>query len=482
MKTLSKFFLFGLLGASVMYNSSCNKAGKSSTTGWKYNDAKWGGFEKHKFKEQETGPGLIFVEGGTFTMGSSEQDLTYDHNNMKRRLSVSSFYMDETEVSNFHYLEYLHWLMRQYVDDPTVHTKALPDTLVWRDKLSYNEPYVLYYLRHPAYRDYPVVGVSWVQAAEYCKWRTDRVNEMIMVREGFVNLDIQKQTGPENFNTEAYLLGLYTPSVKKELRDYAPGAKTRSVRMEDGILLPSYRLPTEAEWEYAAGAYKSAGFNENIDIKRIYPWNGLTLRRGDTEKTRGKMYANYTRGRGDGAGIAGNLNDGALYTTLVKDNRYLPNDFGLFHMAGNVSEWTNDVYRPLSLEDMTGFNPYRGNEYKKYKKDADGFISEKDDLGRMIYEDVTEEDNAKRRNYKKADNIGYKDELTYPDIEQKYEYSVSSLIDNAARVYKGGSWADKAYWLSPGNRRFLDQDQSTATIGFRCVMDRVGDMTKKGKK
>jgi gliding motility-associated lipoprotein GldJ len=481
MKISSKALVFTLAGALALYTSSCNRAGKSSTTGWKYNDAKWGGFEKHKFKEQETGPGLVFVEGGTFTMGSAEQDLTFDHNNFKRRVSVSSFYMDETEVTNFHYLEYLHWLMRQYGDNPIIHKKALPDTLVWRDKLSYNEPYVLYYLRHPAYRDYPVVGVSWVQAAEYCKWRTDRVNEMIMVREGLVNLDIQKQTGDQNFNTEAYLLGLYTPSVKKELRDYAPGGKTRGVRMEDGILLPSYRLPTETEWEYAAGGFKSASFNENIDAKRIYPWNGLTLRRGDTEKTRGKMYANYTRGRGDGAGIAGNLNDGALYTHKVKDAKFLPNDYGLFHMSGNVSEWTGDVYRPLSLEDMTGFNPYRGNVYKKYKTDADGFISEKDSLGRLIYVEVTEEDNAQRRNYKRSDNIGFKDELTYTDIEQKYDYGASSLVDNAARVYKGGSWADRAYWLSPGTRRYLDQEQSTATVGFRCVMDRVGEMTKKGK-
>lgn len=481
MKGISKFFLFASVATSILAGSACNRAGKSSTTGWKYNDSKWGGFEKHKFKEQETGPGLIFVEGGTYTMGQAEQDLTYDHNNMRRRISVSSFYMDETEVSNFHYLEYLHWLMRQYADNPVIYTKALPDTLVWRDKLSYNEPYVLYYLRHPAYRDYPVVGVSWVQAAEYCKWRTDRVNEMIMVREGFINLDIQKQTGDQNFNTEAYLLGLYDPSVKKELKDYSPGGKQRRVRMEDGILLPSYRLPTEAEWEYAASGYKSPAYNENVDVKRIYPWNGLTMRRTDTEKTRGRMYANYTRGRGDGAGVAGNLNDGAIYTTLVKDKSYLPNDFGLYHMAGNVSEWTNDVYRPLSLEDMTGYNPYRGNKYKKYQTDADGFISEKDSLGRLIYVDVTEEDNAKRRNYKKADNIGFKDELQYPDIEMKYEYGVSSLIDNAARVYKGGSWIDRAYWMVPGTRRYLDQDQSTATIGFRCVMDRVGSMTK-GKK
>ena len=483
MRVLSKLFMYGFAVSAMMYSTSCSN-NKSKTSGWKYNDPKWGGFEKHKFKEQETGPGLVYVQGGTFVMGATEQDLTFDRNNMKRRVSVSSFYMDETEVTNLDYLEYLHWLNRVYGgDNPVVYYKALPDTLVWRNKLSYNEPYVLYYLRHPAYREYPVVGVNWLQAAEYCKWRTDRVNEMILVREGIMKLDIQGAVADNNFNTEAYLLGLYKPIDKKLLKDYSPtGNKKRGVRMEDGILLPNYRLPTEAEWEYASSGFKTASYNENVDNRRIYPWSGLTLRRSDTEKSRGRMYANYTRGRGDQAGIAGNLNDASIYTCIVKSKGYLPNDFGLYHMAGNVSEWVSDIYRPLSLEDMNDANPFRGNDYKTQVKDADGYITEKDSLGRVIYKDVTEEENAKRRNYKKANNIGYKDELEYPDLEQKYEYSVTTLIDNAARVYKGGSWHDRAYWLSPGTRRYLDQEQATATIGFRCVMDRVGDQVKKGRK
>ena len=72
---------------------------------------------------------------------------------------------------------------------PLVYKKALPDTLVWRRPMAYNEPYVQYYFRHPSYNDYPVVGVSWLQASDYCAWSTDRVNEGILIREGILKPD-----------------------------------------------------------------------------------------------------------------------------------------------------------------------------------------------------------------------------------------------------------------------------------------------------
>ena len=463
----------GVLALLFLVPMSCKKQ-QSSTTGWNYNDSKWGGFEKHEYAGQETGPGLVLVKGGTFTMGSAEQDVLYEHDNIERKVTVPSFYMDETEVTNNHYREYVYWLGRVYVDYPEVAINALPDTLVWRDKLAYNEPYVEYYYRHPAYQDYPVVGVNWQQATQYAAWRTDRVNEMILIREGILQPD-PNQMNEANFNTGAYYVGQDDGLRlgKHQMRDYRTKKGTRRVRMEDGIMLPDYRLPTEAEWEYAAQATIGASTHENINQKGIYSWEGLTVRhQGGKEINRGLINANIKRGKGDQGGIASRLNDKGFITVPV--GSYWPNAHGLYNMSGNVAEWVMDIYRPVSYEDVSDFNAFRGNYFTKKQLDQDGVVDLKDSLGRLVYVPVTEEENVGRRNYKKADNIGYLDEVDYMDGEQGYEYGVTTLIDNQARVYKGGSWNDRIYWASPGTRRYLDEEQSLSTLGFRCAMHRVG--------
>jgi len=100
--------------SSIMILASCSRE-QSSTTGWEYNNSKNGGYETNeRFVEQVTGPGLMFVEGGSFTMGRVEQDVMYEWDNIPRRQTVSSFYMDETEVRNIDYLEYLFWIRRVY--------------------------------------------------------------------------------------------------------------------------------------------------------------------------------------------------------------------------------------------------------------------------------------------------------------------------------------------------------------------------------
>lgn len=681
--------LFVLLASGLML-IGCGRE-RSNVTGWEYNNPRNGGFQKVPYFDQETGPGLILVEGGTFTMGRSEQDVTYEWNNIPRRVTVSSFYMDQFEVTNFNWLEYLYWTRRTYEEFPMIYHNALPDTNAWRSPLAFNEPYVEYYLRHPAYQNYPVVGVSWNQANEFCKWRTDRVNEFILIREGVLTWN-PDQAG-EPFTTDTYLANQYHPQPQEEkeqqLIDLDPmqgwsGKRkdlgTRIVRMEDGILLPRYRLPTEAEWEFAYyGLLGSMTNSEDpgvIENRRDYPWTGHWVRQ-DNAEFQGDIRANFVRGRGDYMGTAGALNDAADVTAPV--DSYWPNDYGLYHMAGNVSEWVMDVYRPLSHEDFDEFRPFRGNVFKTKVLGNDGVIDEKttqvlydvygikeylheyerkryqrisagdhmplnsdtnslvipglsmnvksrndidyynappeqvylsknkkkdsielvllyelnrvvdqaidaadnqwymeaseiiqtnifdglfdgvdprfdiqDNLGnsypleiiselrigmsdfivntpgKLKWRQVTAEENINRRNYKNSDykdfvdgdfessiyyggttqssmqrhdkrkddvNQGIRDEslVMYQNDHEQYDLNgapinqdpqaawPTTLVSDKSRVYKGGSWKDRAFWIVGSNRRYLDEDQSTSTIGFRCAMDRLGSPKGLGR-
>jgi sulfatase modifying factor 1 len=497
-----------LLSAAAIV-ASCNKnsskGAKSDVTGWKYNDKTMGGYQVAKTQDQNTGPGLVFVQGGTFTMGQTEEDVMGDWNNIPRRVTVPSFYIDRTEVANVHYREYIYWLNRVFNPEDDANNQkiidaALPDTLVWRSELSYNEPLVEYYFRHPGFNFYPVVGVSWKQAHDFCLWRSDRVNEGILMEKGYVaKQGIQGQQGQENFTTKSYLLGLYQAqpgkgaTSKKNPLKTPQGTPRTNVTMEDGILLPDYRLPFEAEWEYAAyglinqnprpSAKEGKRGEELQSNKQVYPWthnmNSSGMRDTKHGSWQGQFLANFKRGSGDNAGVAGGLNDRAIYTAEV--TAFYPNGFGIYNMAGNVSEWVADVYRPLTGLDIAGNQddvaPYRGNKYQKlYVKDANATDPndrfDRDSTGRVKMVDVTDAESRNRRNYQRGNVINYLDGDSLSN--STYGYGITTLISDKSRVYKGGSWNDRAYWLVPGTRRYLEEDQASSTIGFRCAMDRMG--------
>ncbi len=531
--------------------ASCSKKssskGSSRATGWSVDSKK-----VQAAKKQEAGPGLVFVEGGTFTMGKVQDDVMHDWNNTPTQQHVQSFYMDETEVTNFMYLEYLDWVKLVFPPDEYkgIYDGVVPDTLVWRNRLGYNETMTNNYLRHPAYAEYPVVGVNWIQAVDFAKWRTDRVNEAILEKNGYLKKNAKTDdVNAENaFSTEAYLMSPSTARggseeiVLRREKGRAVKGKDGSVseqknvyaQRSSGVIMPEYRLPTEAEWEYAAAADVGQREYNIYKGQKKYPWSGEYTRSGKRQN-RGDQLANFKQGNGDYGGIAGWSDDGADITNAVKS--YAPNDFGLYDMAGNVAEWVADVYRPIIDNEANDFNYFRGNVYYKNSIGKDGKVEmvTKDNIkydtlsngkiiarsfpGQIAQVPVDEKETYLRQNFDKSNNINYRDgdkqSSKYYDfgssesdnekqkeIEKMYnspkhnvttdslgnmvrKYDRSSkrttLINDKIRVYKGGSWRDRAYWLDPAQRRYFPQDMATDYIGFRCAMSRVGSKSDKRK-
>jgi gliding motility-associated lipoprotein GldJ len=548
-----------LVMAFSLTTLSCKKSSgsknSSRATGWQIN-AKEGGFQYNTgFKEQETAPGLVFIEGGTFTMGKVQDDPMHDWNNTPNQQHVQSFYMDETEVTNVMYLEYLDWIERVYPrDDPNfkaIYNGAVPDTLVWRNRLGYSEMMVENYLRHPAYADYPVVGVSWIQAVEFANWRTDRVNELGLQEKGYLTrgTHLTDVSPDSNFNTDTYIAAptltyggndsIINPSSGRGRRPTVTASgDTINVyaSRETGAIQLKYRLPSEAEWEYAAlGMSELRSYNVYRGRKK-YPWDGQYTRSGK-RKVRGDQLANFKQGKGDYGGIAGWSDDGADITAETKS--YEPNDYGLFDMAGNVAEWVQDVYRPIVDDEFNDFNYFRGNIYTKNAINDDGTVKivTADEIvfdtlsnGKIVarnlageIKQVAVDDNETylRSNFDESDHINFRDgdkqssrkfedfnddedELGEESFTGKMynapkhnierdstgklikQYDKSnertSLISDQVRVYKGGSWKDRDYWLDPAQRRYYPEDMATDYIGFRCAMSRVGNKTKAKNK
>ena len=412
-----KTFLFSIV---LLILAGCGGGNNGELTGVPHRE-KW--FQADPY-------GMVYIPAGSFNMGPSDQDIGYSITSQGKTVTVPAFYMDNTEITNNEYRQFVNWVRdslahrllggehlldegeygerinwkakikwddeqnsetlaelflpeterfyrRKEIDtrklnfeyywidlksaaqkgnrdqglkDRSVFIKkdvlnVYPDTLAWiADYVySYHEPLTQMYFWHPAFDDYPVVGVSWKQARAFCRWRTQFFNDYLAD------------------NGDAFV--------------------------------QDFRLPSEAEWEYAARG--------GLELSP-YPWGGPYIR-----NSRGCFLGNFKPMRGN------YMDDGGVYT--VKATSYWPNDYGLYCMAGNVAEWTSNAY----------------------------------------------------------------DESAYSfthDVSTDYEYEAKETDSPALKrkVIRGGSWKDVGWYLQTSARSYEYQDTAKCYIGFRCVMSFLG--------
>ncbi|MFM9908060.1 MAG: SUMF1/EgtB/PvdO family nonheme iron enzyme [Chitinophagaceae bacterium] len=363
MKNLSAFSAF----MAILIVTGCGKVGKKASRGLP-NDGQLHGVAPGSKYNLVKPLGMVYVPPGTFHMGPSDEDINYAYTARNKQISINGFWMDATEITNNEYRQFVNWVRDstaavkmqlgkevdgefsvdwkkaqaiKYGDKSTIekidamilspenriskkkdldpskliyHSEIFdlkeaarrenaskprsqfmlkkevpiyPDTLIWiRDfSYSYNEPMTKRYFSHPAFGNYPVVGVNWKQANAFCEWRTHHLNSF---------LESKKKATESDF-----------------------------------------RLPTEAEWEYAARGGRS---------QSMFPWGNYYLR-----NRKGCLLANFKPGRGNYP------EDGGFYT--VRADGYWPNDFGLYCMAGNVAEWTSSLFYEGAYNFQHDMNP-----------------------------------------------------------------------------------------------------------------------------
>lgn len=370
---------------------------------------------------------LRHIEGGSFMMGSGvitqipDEDSLLAVPSSARKVTVSSFYISATEVSNNEWREF----HLSKVDELGKEAAAqyLPDTSCWeRDmKGGIYDPMILYYYTHPAFDDYPVVGITWEQANAYCQWKSDEVNA------------IMKNQGLDP--------------------------------------IPDFRLPTEAEWEYAAkGGQEFAP----------YPWTS-ELGHYDYRNMKGHYRCNFGVIRDNyGVWAKSHIDDGYENTAPVKT--YVPNIYGLYNLSGNVAEWTMDHYRHALLPtEVNDLNPLHAQdsinesklEFNNTMPDSMEFVNY------YIHRQMHINDALKIDTSKGSD---YRTEIL--DVQIRYIWRemlyMSKYPNKEFGVVKGGGWISPLAYIRIGSRVRMPRDHNNSFTGFRLAMTRVAYPEPKG--
>lgn len=304
-----------------------------------------------------------------------------------------AFYISKIEEPNINYLTYLLYLDVVFGDSyPTVVQAAIPKKLAGKQHY-YNDPYLESYLSHPAFAYYPVTNLTYEQIDNYLYWKTDRLNESILIKKGILNMN-PEQRDEDNFNTEAYLNGQYQGDVRKNLR--ASNGGERSVALSDGILFTGFRLPTEAEWDYLcdsawnAKGSKKGKFKHHPFGEDYYPlkWTKIYGRTGNDYHYGAQDYLSEDVKSFDLSQVK--IPQEAQVQVLSKAFNKLqydgPKSKQIYNLEGGVREWVVDEYKAqanpkdMSWEAVMKAGAYLFNEGLRDENNA---YLEKDHLGHM---------------------------------------------------------------------------------------------------
>ncbi|MBT8233634.1 MAG: SUMF1/EgtB/PvdO family nonheme iron enzyme [Saprospiraceae bacterium] len=363
--------------------------------------------------------GMVYVPSGTLTIGQSDQDVFTTHSQRPKAISISGFFMDDTEITNNEYREMVYWvrdsIAHLMMDDVYEDELTGATRIDWEYELDYQDETLedMFYqgdMRMDEFErsmdmsqlQYTYKWIDWQKAAHNPDVvRTSLLNEETV--EVYPDTLVWIRDFAYSYNEPFTRNYFWHPAFDdypvvgidwKQARAFAHWrTKIWNAFRGEEPNTEEFRLPTETEWEWAARGGRAIA---------PYPWGGYYIR-----NAKGCLLANFKPGRGNYP------EDGGFYT--VKADAYFPNDYGLYNMSGNVSEWTETSYHPNAYSLMHDLNP----DVKYDAKDDD------------------------------------------PEAWKR-------------KVIRGGSWKDISYYCQTGTRNWEYQDTNKSYVGFRCALTFLG--------